>query len=75
MVALTIAQLSDAAIRDWEKRRHNLGRLNLDGIAAVLTVAGMPTASGGLKLDAANQTSRQWEHGRRHLNCGHGRRR
>ena len=53
--ALTIAQLSDAAIRDWTKRRHNLGRLNLDGIAAVLTVAGMPTATGGLKLEAGNE--------------------
>ena len=52
--ALTIAQLSDAAIRDWERRRHNLGRLSLDSIAAVLTVAGMPNATGGLRGDAVN---------------------
>ena len=52
--ALTIAQLSDAAIRDWERRRLNLGRLNLDAIAAVLTVAGMPDGTGGLRGDAVN---------------------
>ena len=52
--ALTIAQLSDAAIRDWERRRHNLGRLSPDTIAAILTVAGMPHGTGGLKGDAVN---------------------
>ena len=52
--ALTIAQLSDAAIRDWERRRHYLGRLNPDAVAAVLTVAGMPSATGGLRGEAAN---------------------
>ena len=52
--ALSIAQLSDAAIRDWERRRHYLGRLNPDAVAAVLTVAGMPSATGGLRGEAAN---------------------
>ena len=51
--ALTIAQLSDAAIRDWERRRLNLGRLNLDAIAAVLTVAGMPDGITGGKSQRA----------------------